>query len=496
MTVVADDVVRGVQVPRVSLSPDAVWSEAEDCAELATYYGLSPDPWQKNTLDCWMGRDAGDRWAAGRWGIAVPRQNGKNGLVEMVELYFMTILGLSILHTAHEVKTARKGFMRILSFFDNERKFPELKRMVKGAPRKTNGQEAIFLHAPDCTDLDNDSCKCKGGSVEFIARSKSSGRGFTADVLICDEAQEYGDEAQAALLPTISSAPSGDPLQILLGTPPGPGADGSVFTRLREAGHEGAPRVAWCEWSSEVGVDTADRSNWFATNPSLGIRLNISTVADEFGGMSPDMFARERLGVWNDAADGSAAFNFTKWQGLRSGPPSDGARVFGVKFAADGSSVSLGACVNPEEGSPFVEGIASRRMGDGTQWLVDFLVERKSEVAQIVIDGRSGVGFLVDALRQEGVGKRVIIVPKADEAISAHTMFDQAITEGTISHGGQSGLDDEIRDAKRRPIGNLGGFGWAPRTEGGSVGLVDAVTLAFWGARTTKRKPGRKQVFL
>lgn len=496
MTVVVDDVARGVQVPRISSGPDAVWSEAEDCAELASYYGLVPDPWQLNTLDCWMARDADDRWAAGRWGIAVPRQNGKNGLVEMIELYFMTILGLSVLHTAHEVKTARKGFMRILSFFDNERKFPELKRMVKGTPRKTNGQEAIFLHAPDCVDLDNDSCKCRGGSVEFIARSKSSGRGFTADVLICDEAQEYGDEAQAALLPTISSAPSGDPLQILLGTPPGPGADGSVFVRLREAGHDGAPRVAWCEWSVEPGADTSDRSLWFETNPSLGIRLNLETVADEFGGMSPDMFARERLGVWDDTASGSAAFSFTRWQSLAGDPPYDGVKCFGVKFSADGSHVSLAACLRPESSPAFVEGITSRPMSEGTQWLVDFLVERKADTAQVVIDGRAGVGFLVDALTRAGMGKRVPLVPNAEEAIAAHTMFDQAITEGTLSHGGQGALDAEIRDATRRPIGTLGGFGWAARTKSGSVGLVDASTLALWGARTTRRRPGRKQMIL
>jgi hypothetical protein len=30
--------------------------------------------------------------------------------------------------------------------------------------------------------------------VEFIARSKGSGRGFTVDVLVCDEAQDLADE--------------------------------------------------------------------------------------------------------------------------------------------------------------------------------------------------------------------------------------------------------------------------------------------------------------
>src|SRR5690606_22127204 len=225
--------------------------------------------WQMNVLQAWMGKTKDDRWAAGRWGIAVPRQNGKNGILEMVELFFMVSLGLKILHTAHEVKTARKAFIRILSFFENERKYPELAAMVApGGIRKTNGQEAIILE--------------NGGSVEFIARSKGSGRGFTVDVLVCDEAQEYGEDAQAALLPTISSAPSGDPLQILLGTPPAPGMDGEVFTRMRSAGVEGKDRrLAWVEWSASQAVRPADRQVWAATNPALGIRLNASTLEDE-----------------------------------------------------------------------------------------------------------------------------------------------------------------------------------------------------------------------
>ena len=33
-----------------------------------------------------------------------------------------------------------------------------------------------------------------GGAIEFIARSRGSGRGFTVDDLVCDEAQELTDE--------------------------------------------------------------------------------------------------------------------------------------------------------------------------------------------------------------------------------------------------------------------------------------------------------------
>ena len=475
----------GVQEPRISNYPKASWSDADDCADLAAAYGLLPDEWQRNVLEAWMGRKANGRWAAGRWGLAVPRQNGKNAILEMVELFFMTVLGLKILHTAHEVKTARKAFLRIASFFENERKYPELAEMVEYI-RKTNGQEAIQL--------------TNGGSIEFIARSKGSGRGFTVDVLVCDEAQEYDEDAQAALLPTISSAPSRDPLQILLGTPPAPGMNGDVFTRTRSAGVEGKDRrLAWVEWSAASDAKPGLRAEWAKTNPSLGIRLNASTVADEFAAMSPEMFVRERLGRWDESAMGSKAVEAAAWDRLTVGPGDVpvGRRVVGVRFSPDGATVGVAGAVKPDDESEpfFVEAIEQRSTAEGTQWLVDFLVERHDDLAQIVVDGKAGVGYLVNALRAEGVSGKTILTPSVGDATAAYSMMDAAIRNGSVRHSGQHDLDVQVKAALRRKIGNEGGFGWeAPA--GGSVASFEAATLAHWGARVTRRRPGRKAVFL
>src|SRR5690606_20537971 len=132
------------------------------------------------------------RFAARRCGLAVPRQNGKNGLLEMVELYKMVALGRKILHTAHPVPTSRKHFLRMLAYFDNPREYPWLVDQVARL-RSANGQEAIILK--------------NGGSVEFVSRSKNSGRGFTVDDVVFDEAQELDSDALEAILPTLSSAP-------------------------------------------------------------------------------------------------------------------------------------------------------------------------------------------------------------------------------------------------------------------------------------------------
>jgi hypothetical protein len=139
--------------------------------------------------------------------------------LEIRELFGLTLLGEKFLHTAHEVKTAQKAFRRLLYFFDNPRMFPKLHARTTMI-RKANGQEAIVL--------DN------GGSFELVARSRGSGRGFSCDVLVVDEAQELGEDHLAALLPTISA--SANPQQIYTGTPPGQNAQGEIFEKIRGGG--------------------------------------------------------------------------------------------------------------------------------------------------------------------------------------------------------------------------------------------------------------------
>src|SRR5690625_3088577 len=82
-------VLLGSQEPRVVHEPDSDWSHADDAAFLSSSYGLTPDPWQFRVLEAWLGESTEGRWSAGRCGLAVPRQNGKNGLVEVAELFKM-----------------------------------------------------------------------------------------------------------------------------------------------------------------------------------------------------------------------------------------------------------------------------------------------------------------------------------------------------------------------------------------------------------------------
>lgn len=479
---------KGVQEPSFSVVPRHPRSYGDEACDLAAGYGLIPDRWQRIVLDGWLGLDRKGSWSASDCGLAVPRQNGKNAVLEIDELYLTAILGMKVLHTAHEVKTCRKHFLRMKAYFENA-KYPELSDLVVYI-RNTNGQEAIVLK--------------NGGSIEFIARSKSSGRGFTADVLVCDEAQELTDEQMEAIQPAISSAPSGNPMTVYTGTPTPPSSPGTVFDRVRTNAHGKPKRLCWFEWSvSEIG-DVHDRSRWAATNPSLGVRLIPSVVESELQKMSPDGFARERLGWWNDEADRSTDIDMGNWRAcLTDEPAKEGPVAYAVKFSPDGRHVSLAVCRRPDKDSglrPHVELLEYKPLGFGTQWIADWLTgdgpdggQRWRSSLAVVIDGRAGAASLVNQLVDAGVSKRVLRTPGSGQMIDAAAMFEQSINAHELTHIRQDALDSAVGHAKHRVIGRNGGFGYESSAENIDTTPVETVAYAYWAARTSRRHPGRKQ---
>ncbi|MFT2526241.1 hypothetical protein ACMWQA_27725, partial [Escherichia coli] len=61
-----------------------------------------------------------------------------------------------------------------------------------------------------------------------MARTKGSGRGFSASTILLDEAQELGFAVLAAILPTLSAIPNSQ--MWMCGTPPSPEMNGEVIT--------------------------------------------------------------------------------------------------------------------------------------------------------------------------------------------------------------------------------------------------------------------------
>lgn len=474
----------GRQEPRIRVASDYEYTYGDDAGELADAYGLTPDPWQQLVLDDWLAYGADDKYAHKTCVLSVPRQNGKNGVLEVRELYGMTVEGERILHTAHEVKTARKAFERLLSFFENEHDYPELVEAVKTI-RKTNGQEAIILH--------------NGGSIEFSARSKGAARGFTVDIVVCDEAQELTDEQLEALMPTKAAAPLGNSQLILLGTPPGPTTHGEVLPRTRRAALKGeAEAVSHLEWSVEEIGDVTDESRWEDANPALGYRLTRDAIVAELASMSPDGFARERLGWWADGAV-NGCFDLEAWRALAAGFTEEEIEAqeswktaFGVKFSIDGRTAAIAVAIWKRGEKPHVEVTEHRMTIGGIDWVADWVEARWPRACTVVIDGKANAADLYDRLLMRGVVKRALQPAKPETVTAASSMLLNACTEGALTHNDQPALNDAIKAARKRTIGKDGGFGFETGLDDVDVTPLEAASLALWGVRTSKRNPGRK----
>lgn len=455
----------GVQAPTFSWGPGGSVDHAESAIEVATMLGLVPDPWQENVLRTWMRTDDAGRWAAGRWAAACPRQNGKNGIVEIVEIYCAAVLGLRILHTAHEVKTTVKAFARVAQFFEGEHLKDRVKSIHHG-----RGEQAIVLN--------------NGGSIEFIARTKNSGRGFTVDMLVFDEAQEFNEDAQAALLPTISAAPSGDPVQLILGTPPGDSGNGEVFQRFHRLAHEQIDhRLAWCEWAVAGDVDVSDRSLWAATNPALGRRLLEATIADEEGSFSREYFARERLGMWSSDTELSVIPQ-TAWDECEVDSAPEGAiTAIGLDMNPERTTVAVAVAVKTDAGT-HVE-LARIDEPDSTIELVNWISQRARRRVPVVVDAYSPARSLEPGLKQK---KARTFALSGNELMQACGGFYDAVTQdGVVTHAGQEHLTASLMSAKRQSIGDAGGWKWSRKALDSDLTPLMAVTCAWFGAEKFAR---------
>lgn len=494
--------------PTIMVGDPSIDSLGPEAARLSAGYGLVLDAWQELVSDEWLGTGLDGKWTHPVCGLSVPRQNGKNATLEVRELVGLVGLGEKILHTAHEVKTAQQHFRRLKYFFgtkanDPGARFPELNAMVL-AVRNVNGQEAVFLK--------------NGATVEIVARSKSSGRGFTVDLLVLDEAQEMTEDALEAILSATSSPPLGNPQRIFTGTPPGPNASGEVFSRVRrEALADDHAHMSWLEWSppgqpkdvAEIDVDSEDL--WRELNPGVDAgRITLQTIRSERRMFSLEGFARERLGWWASDDNSRRLISPEAWEStgvevlpavLR--PPSPTIRALGVVFSKDGTRVAVGGALHSRRsGRTHVEVVAEKSgfVDAGVAGLADWINERRDSLALVTVCGRSGALALEAALRERKFPPKGLHVMSTTEYFAACSRFFDAVQDKSVSHpaGYTDGdiLDRSVSVSDRKIRAADGAWGWESTLEPGDEVPLEAVSVALWSARTTKRRPGRKQGIL
>lgn len=478
-----------VQPPRVRHAPDYVSSAAVETVELCASVGLVLDGWQALILTDQLGERADGRWAAFECGCVVPRQNGKGGIIEARKLGGLFLFGEKlIVYSAHQFKTAQEHFLRIKELITNS---DDLRPRVKQI-RDSHGSEGIEVYGEQPHRL------TRTRRLLYVARSGKSGRGFTGDVNLLDEAQDLKATHIAAMMPTMSAkSVHGNPQLLYFGTPPDTEENPDpTWPSVRKRALRGAPRLCWHEYSpgEEGSYDPGDREVWRATNPALGIRISEEFVETEFAAMMPTMpakFRRERLGAWDrDPAEGWLVIPKREWENACD-PLSEAAGPIAMCFDANPTRTwaSVAVAGARADGLLHVE-VVDRR--PGVTWLTDRVVELHEKWRPVVwvIDESGPAGSMVADV-EEQLGVTVEKMSRPDQGRACGSLYDgvagEIVGNRNVRWTGApelaEALTDAVKGAAKRNLGD-GLWAWHRMSSEVDISPLVAVTGALHGWAT------------
>jgi hypothetical protein len=453
----------------------------------------------------------------------MPRQNGKNTILEVRELGGLYYLNEElIIHTAHEFKTAQEHFRRVRDTVENN---PQLSKRLKGRPVTSHGEESIEL-LPTSTLIFGAGAKLIRKSVKprlrFLARSKGSGRGFSCDCLVFDESMILSAEAVGAARMALSarsnpqtwftsSSALKDSFQLA-----------SIHRRiLRDDktlfGAEWAvtPHNAFCHRDPVLGRrnndfivcdshdDRDDPRSWAKSNPAYNIRISPEECQDELNGLAEDPkglveFDRERLGVGEWPAEEEA------WEVVAEDvydalaiPMDDeserGQCAFAVEVDEDGVKSAIAVAWIKDLGLETERLVMETPLDcvqEGTEWLLPKMKEMRLKYHPVaIVWPRTGpAAGLMTATLKASWERELIQAGSGDEA-AAFAHFMQLIHDKKLGHFGKERgaiMRRAVATSTVRIVGD-GGKAWSRRDSNGNATPISAGTNALWGLNQRRR---------
>ncbi|HET6910111.1 MAG TPA: terminase [Mycobacteriales bacterium] len=412
----------------------------------------------------------------GGTGLSIPRQVGKTFLVAAI-VFALCLLrpGLTVIWTAHRMKTAEETFGKMLVFAKRPKIAPHIDKTPTGS-----GDEAIIF--------------ANTSRILFGARERGFGRGFDeVDVLIFDEAQILGESALDDMVPAANqSRQDSGALLLFLGTPPKPSDKGEVFARMRSEALSGEDEdTGWIEFGADPGytptplpapLSKADWEQVAKANPSFPEDTPREAILRMRKKLGPDSFLREGLGIWDeDAAHGPIPMSV--WLALADTSPQPprpvGKVAFAVETSPDRRRSSITVVGGRPDGMPQVQVVESR---DGADWAIERLVSLSGshQCYGVFVDKQSPAAFMADALRLRGVP--VEDMDTADVKQAFAMFYDATVETRLLRHLNQEELNDGIRTGNDRMVGDA--KLWDRKV---TVPAVVAATNALWGWTTRTR---------
>ena len=455
----------------------AVASAGDDCIEWAESLGWDEeeghgfyvlDEWQRFCIRGILSEDRRANLCALVCLLLVPRQNGKNVVLEVVELYALFVLDLKyILHSAHLTETSADHMDRLWEAIQSDEDLGSRCKRVTA-----HGFEKIQRTDANCR-------------IRFRTRSKRIGRGGSPQMAVFDEALYLTDLHMSALLPSLSAQTMKADPPILIYASSAPVAESEVLHRVRRSILAGEmPDAFMAEWSVEApeGGDgryaallaAATEENVLASNPGANVRIKVEwTLETERSQMGVEEWCIERLGMVfeSDANGGVLPADRCKAAERDFVEAPEGRASLAVgsngRWAAFGFGSALGDGV--------VYGEVTRHEA-GTDWVIAHAKAVVARRGPLVVDPKGPAAGVVAKLKAAGVALQELSAGEVAEACSAFQddvvnlqfRYPRSCTELTVAMANAS-----VKAA---------GKGWV-FASAVDITALESVVLAAWAAR-------------
>jgi hypothetical protein len=452
----------------------AASSRGSEAVELAGNAGLVLSDEQQMVLHGGLGVRADGSWTALEVANVQPRQNGKSSTLQARILLALKD-GQQVAYTCHRVDSSQEVFRALVTLVEAS---PELAPLLQRVIH-SNDKESIWLE--------------NGARVVFGTRSSRTGRGFSLDLLVLDQAHYLSLEAHTALMPTMSARER--PPQVWYAAS---SVDeevhehGLVLARLRARALSGdAENLSYYEWSvgllDDDGVELRpdqvtpemvdDEVLWKQANPALGGRISLEHVRAEREAMDFRGWLVERLGIgaWPDVSGVAAApITGEEWAELcdrESEAVGDLVLAFDVGRDRHCALVLCG-----RRGADDLLHLELLHSAAGTAWLRERLeyMTGRYDVREVVCDDYGGNRSLLPVLEAAGLQVRTF---SGAETVAACSKLLDLVAEQGFRHLGQLELLQALRHAKSKPVGDA--WCWSRKASSGNAALVVAMTLAL-----------------
>lgn len=352
-------------------------------------------------------------------------------------------------------------------------KWREHSQMIVRSPLGRYVEHVASQTGHECTYFTN------GSEYRPITPNKNAARGYSTDLVIVDEALAHPMWLLSTLRPTMAQRHSAA------------GCIGSQFVVISNAGNDdsellnhlqdlgqmavqnGDDSRVWLEWSMKPGSDPLDPNTWIETMPTLerpnGISLDY--LHEESKTMRLSDFMREYLCYRvNDSDD--RVIDFEQWKLLKRddiwvGPDC----VVAIDISWDRQRASI---VSASAEGPYipVEVLDAR---EGVDWLTDRVIGIAERArCPVIVDTAGPAAAMHMILENRGI--EVIPFAAKDVAVAAGSFYDNTRNK-RICHMDDWRLNDAVRGATKRPIGERWGFN---RKGNVDISPLVAASFAVW----------------